>query len=260
MFLGADPEVFMQDAAEAFISAIGIVDGTKQKPAQLPLGDGFAVQQDNVAVEFNIPPADSKQQFINNIQRAMSFLSDEVAKHGCHFVNVSATDKFDQLALMHPLALEFGCDPDFNAWQRGRANPRPRATNTALRSCGGHVHVGYEFQGKQDMLRFVKYLDLLLGVPAKIMDHGKERMQLYGKMGAHRPKPYGVEYRVLSNFWIFDEKYTGWVWDATHDAINRFEANSIDIDSEEPQITEAINNNNMDAVHSLVHRYNLMVV
>jgi len=58
-------------------------------------------------------------------------------------------------------------------------------------------------------------MDLYLGVPSVLMDKGELRKQLYGKAGAYRMKPYGVEYRTLSNFWIFSDTTIGWVWDNT---------------------------------------------
>ena len=258
--LGADPELFMKDATDAFRSAIGMIGGSKHDPRPLEIGDGFAVQEDNVAVEFNIPPADSREQFINNISRAMSFLSDEVARYGCHFVNVSSTNQFSEQDLHHPMALEFGCDPDFNAWANGKRNPRPKAQDHALRTCGGHVHIGYQFKTKQDLITFIKYCDLYLGVPAKLMDHGKERMQLYGKAGAFRWKSYGGEYRVLSNFWVFSPEYTGWVWDAMSTAMMAWQQEKVDIDAEGPMILDAINENNMEMAQALVQRHNLLMV
>ncbi len=46
-------------------------------------------------------------------------------------------------------------------------------------------------------------MDAVLGIPAILLDDGLLRKQLYGKAGAFRPKEYGVEYRSLSNFWVF---------------------------------------------------------
>src|SRR3546814_1862742 len=52
----------------------------------------------------------------------------------------------------------------------------------------------------------VKQLDWYLGLWSLGKDKDKVRRSLYGKAGACRIKPYGVEYRVLSNFWIKNKK------------------------------------------------------
>ena len=88
-------------------------------------------------------------------------------------------------------------------------NNPPSLDGTNLRSCGGHLHIGFD-RAKNDMMarpHLVRILDLVAGVPSIIIDKDKDRRKLYGKAGAHRPKmieagdPYdGVEYRTLSNF------------------------------------------------------------
>lgn len=260
ILVGADPELFMQDANGAFVSAIGRIGGSKKSPRPLPIGDGFAVQEDNVAVEYNIPPADSRDQFVNYIGKAMSFLSDEVSKLGLHFVNVSATSDWSKEDMARPEAHQFGCDPDFNAWLNGERNPRPKATDTQLRTCGGHVHVGIKLANKQQMLTAVKMMDLFLSVPACIMDHGELRKQLYGKAGAYRRKPYGFEYRSLSNFWALTPEYTGWVFDATQQAMDALQNNKINPDDDADLILSAVNNNDKGAAYALIEKHNLMVV
>jgi len=254
---GADPEVFLQDAAGAFVSAIDKIGGSKWQPRPLvELGDGFAVQEDNVAVEFNIPAADSRELFITNISRARDFLAQQVAKQGLKFSNSSAT-QFPVVELLDPRAQEFGCDPDFNAWKHGRRNRRPLAADASLRSAGGHVHVGHKFKGRSSAIKFIKYMDLFLGVPSVLMDKGELRKQLYGAAGAFRHKPYGVEYRTLSNFWIFKENLIGWVWDQTATALDAWQN---DVALEETAIQEAINGNNKQLAAQLVDHYKVDVV
>jgi Phage phiEco32-like COOH.NH2 ligase-type 2 len=261
--LGADPEIFLQDAAHAYVSAIGKIGGTKEQPKPLPIGDGFAVQEDNVAIEYNIPASDSKHAFTNNINKAMSFLSDTVAHMGLQFANTSAVS-YPMTELMDERALVFGCDPDYNAWRKGKRNPRPKASDPTLRTCGGHVHIGgidtNPFMSEEDVINFIKHMDLYLGVPSILMDSGELRKQLYGKAGAFRYKPYGCEYRSLSNFWVFDSKLTNWVWDSTALAMNAWKSNAFDIDSDKDLILESINNNNKLMAERLVDKYKLLVV
>lgn len=257
--LGADPELFLVDAAGAYVAACGLIGGTKKEPRPLELGDGFAVQEDNVAVEYNIPPASCGEQFVSNIGRAMSFLSDMVATKGLAFANTSAV-LFPDSQLVHPASREFGCDPDYNAWRGGRVNPKPKATDDHLRTCGGHVHVGYDFETSDDILKFIKYADLYLGVPSVLMDDGDLRKELYGKPGAFRYKPFGCEYRVLSNFWTLKPEYTRWVWDATDRAMAAWQEEQFDIDALGHEIRSTINNNDKIAAENLVKAYNLHIV
>lgn len=257
--LGADPELFMKDANDAFMSAVGLIGGSKAAPQPLPIGDGFAVQEDNVAVEYNIPPSPTREMFVVNIRRAMDYLTDMVGQKGLKFVNVSATTDFPMIQLLQPGAMEFGCDPDFNAWRGGKRNPRPKADDHTLRTCGGHVHVGHTFDSKESTLDFIKHMDLFLSVPSVLQDTGELRKQLYGKAGAFRFKPYGCEYRSLSNYWVFDPKLTGWIWDATEQAMNAWQDGNIDIDAEAPFILDAINNNNKQEAQRLITRHNLVM-
>lgn len=252
--IGADPEVFVGENGQVR-SIIGRIGGTKREPLPLPLGEGFAVQEDNVALEFNIPASPTKQAFIKNIKDATGFLEQlMVDAHGLSFVKSSAVS-FPQEELNDPRALEFGCDPDFNAWTDG-VNPKPKAEDKNLRSCGGHVHVGCTDINPR---AGVRAMDLYLGVPSVLMDKGELRKRLYGKAGAYRRKKYGFEYRTLSNFWIFDDKLIAWVYDNTERALDAVKA-GMPIENEQETILEAINNNNKSAAEYLVQQFNLQVV
>lgn len=257
--IGADPELFLVDPDGNYIAACGLIGGTKRDPQPLPIGNGFAVQEDNVAVEYNIPPSRSKQEFKYNIMLAMATLTDMVRTKGLAFANTSAI-VFPDEQLMHPAAKEFGCDPDFNAWNKGKRNPRPKASDANLRSCGGHIHVGHKFKSPDDLINFIKHMDLCLSVPSTVMDNGELRKSLYGKAGAFRIKPYGAEYRSLSNYWTLSEDHVGWAWDATEMALDAWQNNRFDVDTLRPRILDAVNNNNKDTAWELIEEHNLLVI
>ncbi len=252
--LGADPEIFVAEG-DNVRSIIGKIGGTKEMPLPLPIGDGFCVQEDNVAMEFNIPASHTKDEFISNIVKATTFL-ENVVKHqyNFNFYKQSAVS-FPEEELQDPASQVFGCDPDFDAWT-GKTNPRPKAKDKNLRSCGGHVHIGVK---TDKPLEIIKACDLFLGVPSVVMDKGELRKKLYGKRGAFRIKPYGVEYRTLSNWWIFDEKLIGWVWDSTARALDAV-SNNYEFESDANLILQAINKNNKDAAKELIAKHNLLVV
>jgi hypothetical protein len=255
--LGCDPELFLADHTGRLKASCGLIGGTKTHPQPLTeLGDGFAIQEDNVAVEFNIPPSTSKREFVSNVSRAMKFIGDGVNSGlNLTIVPLSAAS-FPEEELTSPAAKEFGCDPDFNAWT-GEKNPRPKAVDQTLRSCGGHVHVGYDKRVSPSYL--IRCMDLFLGVPSVLMDKGELRKQLYGKAGAFRDKSYGVEYRTLSNFWVFNPKLEEWVWDSTEKAYAAADS-QFPVGEYKERILDAINNNNKDAAARLVDELKMEVV
>lgn len=223
ILIGADPEFFVYDQNGKYVSAHGLVSGTKKTP--LPVKDG-AVQVDGMALEFNINPAKDLAEFTTNISSVLSQLRG--------MVSPSLNFKFDPVAKFgkelieaQPLeARELGCDPDFNAWEGGAPNPRPDA-NTDFRTASGHIHIGWtkdEDINNPDHLEacmmVTKQLDCTLGVAEPLWCEPNERKTLYGKLGAFRPKHYGVEYRVLSNAWLRTEKLRQLVYSSAKHAVN----------------------------------------
>jgi hypothetical protein len=250
--LGADPEVFMQEAGK-HISIIGMVGADKWNPLQMDgLPQGFTIQEDNVALEFGIPPAANADEFVRHIQTVMA----ESLKYlytGLSFSKLSCTI-FEKDQLENPMALVFGCEPDFNAWT-GKENVKPKPPHPNMRSAGGHIHV----ETQLDPEAVVRNMDLFISVPAVLMDEGFERKSIYGKAGAHRRKPYGVEYRTPSNFWIFDEKLIRWVWRATDRALNT----NIDFNNAQKlgaAVQECINSNDKAMAEAIIKEFNLEVV
>jgi hypothetical protein len=175
-------------------------------------------------------------------------------KYGFALSRLSAAS-FPKEELSDPRAFIFGCDPDLNAWT-GRINPRPKAADQNLRSCGGHLHIGYKFKTKAEAKRAVKLVELFVGVPSVLIDEGEERKKLYGKAGAMRYKPYGVEYRTLSNFWVFDKELRTWVYRNVERAMSLLDTD-FDVDSLRDVIVHTINDNDKSMAHSLINQYNI---
>lgn len=216
ILVGADPELFVSNDKE-FISAHGMVKGTKENP--FPVKNG-AVQVDGMALEFNIDPANNKEEFVNNLGSVMRQLAAMVPDYKLNAVPVAHFSKAVMDAAPDD-AKELGCDPDYNAWTDGAANPTPDAS-TDYRTGAGHIHIGWcdgidinDAGHKQACILLAKQLDLYLGVPSLLFDKDTKRRSLYGKAGAFRVKPYGMEYRVLSNAWLKDERLMSWVYSNT---------------------------------------------
>lgn len=251
--IGADPEIFVSDTLSVR-SIIGKIGGTKHHPRPLPLGEGFAVQEDNVALEFNIPACHTKAAFVKSIADATGFLSEILHdQFNLKFDRRSAIS-FPESELYDPAALEFGCEPDYNAWTKTR-NPRPVTTDKNLRSCGGHIHIGFDGLDPHEV---VKACDLFHGVPSVLMDEGELRKQLYGKAGSFRLTKYGVEYRTLSNYWIFEPHLVEWAYDNVDRALKAV-AGGQKFDHDRAFILEAIDGNNRSTAEYLANLYQLDV-
>lgn len=211
--IGTDIEVFGRKPNGKHVALCGLIGGTKEQPRQIEgLPAGFMLQEDNVSCEFNIPPCETKAEWMNAIKIINREVYHELRHMGFQ-ISPLASVSFDTEDLQHPQALVFGCEPDYNAWTM-KENEKPKAEDKNLRTAGGHIHVG----SNTEMVQGVQLMDLYLGVPSVILDNNPasiERRKLYGKAGAMRPKPYGWEYRVLSNFWIFSEHLTKWVFEQT---------------------------------------------
>lgn len=215
MLRGTDTEVLLVHAETGkFISSIGLIGGSKEYP--MDIGNGCALQEDNVTTEFNTPPTDNVEEFIRSIQYNLDEITKRVSPFGLK-LSITPSAEFDDDQLQNPAARMFGCEPDFNAWNRGKANPRPNAKSSNLRSAGGHFHVSVDDRPK--MLEYVQAMDLFCGVPMVLVDKDKGRRELYGKAGAFRPKPYGFEYRTLSNHWISSEELIRYIWTQSEKAV-----------------------------------------
>ena len=88
MRLGSDPEIFLQQAGK-FKAVCGMLNGhDKWNPMQVPdMQPGFTFQEDNVAVEFGVPPASSAKEFVNHIKAVQKKFLEQY-KH-LYFSNLS---------------------------------------------------------------------------------------------------------------------------------------------------------------------------
>ena len=253
MRLGSDPELFLVDASGRLKSVIDLVGGTKQAPKQIDgLPPGYTVQEDNVALELGIPPCSSATEYIHALQLCMNRALDMLP--GLAYSPLSAAS-FPEEELAHPMASVFGCEPDFNAWTM-QENRKPKAKDPNLRSAGGHIHV----ESNVDKADLVKAMDFFLSIPSVIMDKGLLRKKLYGKAGACRWKPYGVEHRVLSNFWVLKDSLIDWVWRNTARAEQFVRDGHIGtINTHADEIQRIINKNDVQAAQNMCGQFNLEV-
>jgi len=221
---GADPELFIVDDKGRHVSAEGLIPGTKLEPHPV---EGGAVQVDGMAAEFNIDPVDNFDAFNHNINKVMGALKAMLPK-GYGFSVIPSVEFDEEVWANSPdEAKALGCSPDFNAWTGGVNPPPMNNDRPRLRTASGHLHIGWTKDADTSDLGhltacqdLVKQLDWFLGAWSLTKDPDPIRRSLYGKAGACRYKDYGVEYRVLSNFWITSKPKRLEVWNRMNTAIN----------------------------------------
>lgn len=220
--VGADVEVFLVDAEKKPVPCVGIVGGTKEKPRALSIGEGYAIQEDNVMLEYNIPAAKDVFSFVYSVMRVQEAITEEVKQYGLSPIVVPSM-KFDPEQLKSKQAKAVGCAPDYCVWER-KENEKVKLDET-IRGAGAHVHISFKVgnevpkmpQYLSEIERFVMALDIAVGVPSVLIDKDRVRRQFYGKAGAFRPREYGataagLEYRVPSNFWTADPTLVAWMY------------------------------------------------
>jgi len=255
--IGCDPEFFLKDQ-KGYIGAAKFLKGTKWYPEKID-ENGSAVLHDNVMVEFNTAPARTADEFVQSVNTVLQHLRGRLPQDVSFDFSPSA--HFSPSRLRSMAAKIFGCEPDFNAWLKGRTNPPIECDDRTLRTSGGHIHVGYTAPTEGTNLELIKHMDLFLGVPSILIDKaGDERRKMYGKAGACRMKPYGAEYRVLSNFWIANNDLIQWAFNNTISTTEFLNSGNRISEEDGELVVHTINNNDEVAAKHLIEKYKIEMV
>lgn len=217
--IGADPEIFVAKQG-SFVCAHNMVPGTKTEPFKVNKG---AVQVDGMALEFNIDPASDYEEFQNNLDEVQKTLKQMIGDHE-FLQQVSVKFEADLLKALPLEAVILGCDPDYNAYT-GECNEPPNG-EVNMRTVGGHIHIGNIFEEgmkRRDRrslaMRMGRLMDKYVGIYSILWDKDDDRRSMYGKGGCFRVKPYGMEYRTMSNAWLFNKNITKFVYEGTMKAV-----------------------------------------
>lgn len=253
--IGADPELFLiNKETNEVVSSIGIIPGVKGNPYRSKsMPEGYGLEIDNILAEFNIPPAGDIVGFVHSIEYMKNFIRKYIKRKNKDLdIFHAASMLVPEDQLQSEEAKLFGCSVDYNAYTES-ANPKPKGETTNLRSAGFHIHIGYANNNIDTSVALIKYLDVFLGLPSVMIDPDTERRKLYGKAGAFRLTPYGVEYRVLSGYFIKDTVLTSWVYERVTDAIKAY---NYDIALPDPDLVQdIINNSKKEEAEKLYTKY-----
>jgi hypothetical protein len=179
--IGCDPEFFIYSPKEnKFIPSCGLIGGSKDAPIFIT-DDGHAIQEDNVMVEYCIPPCANAEEFIKHIKFVKDYIKDTILSPMRYEPKYIASARFEYDDLQTPQAQEFGCSPDHNAWADGEENKFIKSNDLLLRTAGGHIHIGYENPDAHTTIELIKAMDLILGLQSLVLDTDTERRVMYGK-------------------------------------------------------------------------------
>ena len=255
LVIGSDPEFLLRNSKGEVVSAIDYISGTKDYPLKSEHG---MLQHDNIMAEVNSLPSSTLEEFIAHHALIMQDLEKHIAVHNLHVDYTLSAHEASFELLANPATMRSGCEPDYDAWSEEgkRANRPPSYMSSNVRAAGGHIHISFDqaeaIEGSR--VAFARTLDMVLGVPSIILDeNGSLRKGLYGKAGAVRYKhksandPYdGIEYRVLSNFWVGSPELNTWVWDGVSKVYHNLEELYSKALYHKDTIIEIINNNNKE--------------
>lgn len=257
---GADPEFFFKKDGDV-IGAEKVITpqkkhiftgnwGADHEPIYKEVvAERQSVIIDGVQAEFNVEPNTCRQSFSTNLAFCFQKAAEQIKGKGitASFAQTVSVEK-DEMESLSESAQQFGCAPSKNAYGETKISIKD-ASKYYKRSAGGHIHLGsYAEHLKPEMV--VPVLDIVLGNTCVLIDRDAgnvERRKVYGRAGEYRMPKHGLEYRVLSNFWLRSYQTMSFVLGMARFAVsiaNNPEARAILVSLVNMQdIQDAINNN-----------------
>lgn len=237
-YLGGDPELFLSKRGKIIGSERVIPE--KGLPAS-PNSIHVPVVRDGVQVEIVLPAftcrATAGSQLATAIRNLHLKLLNDHRDVRLDFNQVIEVSE-EELAGLSEKSRILGCAPSLNIYEPDRVLDVP-PEKLRMRSAGGHIHIGMNgFRGNRienfydyvkpkrtkgqpahpmldDPTRMVQALDVIIGNTMVLLDtnpQAAERRLVYGRAGEYRLPLHGIEYRVLSNFWLRAYPLASLVW------------------------------------------------
>lgn len=232
--IGCDPEIFVERGDGSIFPAFDFL-GSKNKPTLTPIqreaGKSLSTYWDGFQAEFETWPSsclawnvDSVQVGLKTVLQAARKI-DKTAKLSTKTVFEVPYELLQNSAEEH---VTFGCMPSFNAYGlEGMTMPARELTS---RSAGGHIHFGIGSRPVENQKRIVKALDAVLGISCVSMFENFDnpvRRNFYGLPGEYRTPAHGLEYRTLSNAWMFHPLIMNIVFDLSRKCVKLGDLNML---------------------------------
>lgn len=212
MYIGADPELFITTPDGAFVEG-------KEALKSVSIND--EITPDGVQVELHPRPQHCAALFGTNINGLLLRLNRQLKASNLKVAQQTTVSiPPEQLRKMSKEARKLGCMPSKNLYDSSATVKVSRGFTG--RSCGGHLHFSNLPAAAGSNEEAVKKLDYIVGNFSVMVDPdagAAERRKVYGRAGEYRDKPYGFEYRTLSNFWLRAFPLTSMVFQMSREAL-----------------------------------------
>lgn len=209
--MGMDPEFFLANAEGLPIPAFHVLAHKSQNPHLF--WDGF---QAECTVEARVCHQELAQQLALSLQRVRhKILATPVWRIPEPFLLTAEEDH-----------VRLGCDPSHNVYNMHGKHVED-GRKLAWRFAGGHIHFSLrsdEFWRLPARIKScVRALDAICAVASVCFAQGVDqpiRRKYYGLPGEFRLPEHGLEYRTLSNFWMYHPQAFHLVFDLARWAFN----------------------------------------
>lgn len=221
VMLGCDPEFFFTGSNGVTTGAEKVLpeSGLTYTPGTYTYDGAHTAKHDTnskividgVQAELNPRPNPCRANLGNEIGACFRDLHKSLKDKS---INVSFKPLVDitqeELDSLSEKSKTFGCAPSTNIYKKSTSKITVDPKKYLKRSAGGHIHLGHQnidsnVKAMTNLEIMVPVLDIIVGNTCVLIDRNpfnKERRKVYGRVGEYRVKPYGLEYRTLSNFWL----------------------------------------------------------
>lgn len=210
---GTDPEVFVVGGNGDVIPARRFLEDKKLAKEDFSTGDQFSkgwptppMFFDGLQAEFSVKAATCLEALHESTRRGLAGVLNRARKIDPKArLTLKNTIKMspEQMFRLDEEDLVFRCSTSLNVYDDVAEAPDPRSYE--WRFAGGHIHIGCGRKTPEIVRASVRSLDGILGVVGVSLAgnwDSHERRRMYGRAGEFRLPKHGLEYRVLSNFWV----------------------------------------------------------
>lgn len=261
--IGSDPEIFalradgrvipaweyMLSEKEALAEAMEWTTWYDRTPDSVMFSYGVPAYWDGVQAEFAPWAKNCLQTHCECIRHGLRTVLDRVRKVdlGAKLTIQNVVEVGDDILKgASDEHIAFRCTPSYNVYNDPGFGV-PDARTYKYRCAGGHIHLGFPNRFTAPSIeQIVRGLDGVLGLAGVSLAAGidnPERRKAYGRAGEFRLPKHGIEYRVLSNFWLGHPAMAMLVFDLARQAIKFAESGLYRVcwEGETERIQEVIN-------------------